>query len=51
MGGPAPEECLFIDDTDVNCDAALELGMSAVHYRDNEQATEEIRAALGLEGP
>ena len=48
MGGPAPEECLFIDDTDVNCDAARELGMSAVHYRDNDQATGEIRAALGL---
>ena len=48
MGGPAPEECLFIDDTDVNCDAARELGMSAVHYRDNDQATVEIRAALGL---
>ena len=51
MGGPAPGECLFIDDTDVNCDAARELGMSAVHYRDNEQASEEIRAALGLGGP
>jgi putative hydrolase of the HAD superfamily len=48
MGGPAPQECLFIDDTDVNCDAARELGMSAVHYRDNEQAIDEIRAALGL---
>jgi putative hydrolase of the HAD superfamily len=48
MGGPAPEECLFIDDTDVNCDAAAGLGMSAVHYRDNDQAIGEIRAALGL---
>jgi putative hydrolase of the HAD superfamily len=48
MGGPGPEECLFIDDTDVNCDAARELGMSAVHYRNNEQAIPEIRAVLGL---
>ena len=48
MGDPAPEECLFIDDTDVNCDAARELGMTAVHYRDNEQAIPEIRGALGL---
>jgi putative hydrolase of the HAD superfamily len=48
LGGPAPAECLFIDDTDVNCDAARELGMSAVHYRDNEQAIGEIRAALAL---
>jgi putative hydrolase of the HAD superfamily len=48
LGGPAPAECLFIDDTNVNCDAARELGMSAVHYRDNEQAIGEIRAALAL---
>ena len=48
MGDPAPEECLFIDDTDVNCDAARELGMTAVHYRDNDQAIPEIRDALGL---
>jgi putative hydrolase of the HAD superfamily len=48
MGGQAPQECLFVDDTDINCDAARDLGMSAVHYRDNDQAIAEIRAALGL---
>ena len=48
LGGPDPRECLFIDDTDVNCDTARELGMSAVHYRDNEQAIAEVRTALGL---
>jgi putative hydrolase of the HAD superfamily len=48
MGGPDPRECLFIDDTDVNCDAARELGMPAVHYRDNDQAISEIRDALAL---
>jgi putative hydrolase of the HAD superfamily len=48
MGGPAPDQCLFIDDTDVNCDTARRLGMSAVHYRDNDQAIAEIREALGL---
>jgi putative hydrolase of the HAD superfamily len=48
MGGPAPHECLFVDDTDVNCNAARDLGMSAVHYRENDQAIGEIRAALGL---
>jgi putative hydrolase of the HAD superfamily len=48
LGGPAPEECLFVDDTDVNCDAARELGMRAVHYRDNDQAIAEIRGSLGL---
>jgi len=35
-----------IDDTDVNCDSARALGMSAVHYRDNNQAIGEIREAL-----
>ena len=48
LGGVAPEECLFVDDADVNCDAARELGMTAVHYRDNGQAIGEIRNALGL---
>jgi putative hydrolase of the HAD superfamily len=39
-------DCLFVDDTDVNCDAARELGMTAIHFRDNEQAISEIEAAL-----
>ena len=42
------DQCLFIDDVDVNCAAAEELGMSAVHYRDNAQAIAEIREALTL---
>jgi putative hydrolase of the HAD superfamily len=46
LGLPA-EACLFVDDLEHNCDAARELGMSAVHFRDNEQAIPEIRAALG----
>jgi putative hydrolase of the HAD superfamily len=48
LGGPDPRECLFIDDTDVNCDAARELGMTAVQYRDNDQAIAEVRQALRL---
>ena len=40
------EQCLFIDDADVNVVAARELGMSAVHYREPEQAIAEIRSAL-----
>src|SRR5688572_32582643 len=47
LGGVAPERCLFIDDADVNCEAAAKLGMAAVHYQENEQAIPEIRAALG----
>jgi putative hydrolase of the HAD superfamily len=48
MGAPAPEECLFIDDTDVNCETAGKLGMAAVHYLNNEQAIPEIRTELSL---
>ncbi len=39
-------DCLFVDDVEVNVDAAHALGMSAVHFRDNDQAIAEIRAEL-----
>jgi len=45
--GMRAEECIFIDDLHPNCEGAEALGMSAVHFRDNEQAIGEIRAALG----
>jgi Epoxide hydrolase N-terminal domain-like phosphatase len=45
--GLAGNECLFVDDVEVNCATARELGMTAVHFRANEQAIEEIRAGLG----
>jgi putative hydrolase of the HAD superfamily len=48
LDGVPPGECLFIDDVDVNCAAARELGMSAVHYQQNDQAIPEIRSALGI---
>ncbi|HET8975601.1 MAG TPA: HAD family phosphatase [Solirubrobacterales bacterium] len=41
------EACLFIDDIEVNCEAARAVGMSAVHYREPNQAIAEIRAAVG----
>ncbi len=46
LEGVAAAECIFIDDTEANCTAARELGMVAVHYRDNDQAIPEIRSAL-----
>ncbi len=46
IGMPA-EACLFVDDIEVNCRGAEALGMRAVHFRDNDQAIAEIRAALG----
>ena len=48
LGLPAAA-CLFVDDTEVNCDAARDLGMAAVHFRETEQALDEIGAAL--DGP
>jgi putative hydrolase of the HAD superfamily len=48
LGGVAAENCLFVDDADVNCEAAAQLGMTAIHYRRNEQAIPEIRETLGL---
>ena len=44
--GMAPGSCLFVDDVQVNCEGAEKAGLRAVHYRDNEQAIPEIRAAL-----
>jgi len=46
LGDVRAEECLFVDDVDVNCAMATELGMTAVHYVSPEQAIEEIKRAL-----
>ncbi len=46
LNGIVITECLFIDDTEHNCDTARELGMTAVHFRENEQAIAEINQAL-----
>jgi putative hydrolase of the HAD superfamily len=45
--GVAPEAALFVDDTEINCDAARALGMPAVWFRSNAQAIAEIEALLG----
>jgi putative hydrolase of the HAD superfamily len=37
---------LFVDDTEVNCDAARALGMQAVWFRSNAQAIADVEAAL-----
>jgi putative hydrolase of the HAD superfamily len=44
-------DCLFIDDFEVNCAAASELGINAVRFESNEQAIGEVRAALGTAAP
>jgi len=46
LGLPAAA-CLFVDDLLPNIEGARKAGMSAVHFRDNEQAIAEIRQHLG----
>jgi HAD superfamily hydrolase (TIGR01509 family) len=41
---------VMVDDVEINCDAARELGMQAVHFQSTEQAIEEIEAALRRAG-
>lgn len=43
-----PEACLFVDDMEINCEAAEELGIRSVHFRETAQARAEIHACLGL---
>jgi putative hydrolase of the HAD superfamily len=45
-GGIEAADCVFVDDTDVNCDAARELGMRAVLFQDTEQAIAELEREL-----
>lgn len=48
--GLSAESCLFVDDVLVNCEGARKAGMRAVHFQHNDQATSEIREALGGRG-
>jgi putative hydrolase of the HAD superfamily len=44
--GTAPEAALFVDDVEINCQAARELGIQAIHFRTTDQAIQDIEAAL-----
>jgi putative hydrolase of the HAD superfamily len=44
--GVEAEAALFIDDIEINCDAARSLGLRSVWFRSTEQAIEETEAAL-----
>ena len=46
-GGLRLDECLFVDDIELNCESARELGMTAVHFQHAEQAIAELESALG----
>jgi FMN phosphatase YigB (HAD superfamily) len=37
----------LIDDIELNCDAARELGIEAIWFRSNDQTIAEIEARLG----
>jgi FMN phosphatase YigB (HAD superfamily) len=44
--GVEPHAALLIDDIELNCNAARELGINAVWFRDTEQAIQETEAIL-----
>jgi len=39
-----PQECLFIDDSKTNTDAAERLGINTIHFKTPEQAISEMRS-------
>jgi epoxide hydrolase-like predicted phosphatase len=45
-GGLRAEECLFVDDIELNCEAARALGMTAVRFDHADQAIGELESAL-----
>jgi epoxide hydrolase-like predicted phosphatase len=45
-GGLKAEDCVFVDDIALNCDAAREVGMQAVLFETTEQARADIESAL-----
>lgn len=44
------ERAMLIDDLELNCRAAQEMGMKAVWFRDTEQAIADVEAALASDG-
>jgi len=45
-GGLRAEDCVFLDDIEVNCEAARALGMTAVHFEHADQAIPALESAL-----
>jgi putative hydrolase of the HAD superfamily len=44
--GVAPDSALFVDDVELNCNAARDLGIEAVWFQSTEQAIAEVERAL-----
>jgi putative hydrolase of the HAD superfamily len=47
--GLRAEECVFVDDLEINCEGARALGMKAVRYEGAEQAIAELESVVGAE--
>ena len=46
LGGVESERCVFVDDVELNCDTARELGMEALRFESAEQAIPELERAF-----
>ena len=46
LGDIRADECVFLDDLDVNCDAAARLGMHPVQFHEADQAIRDVDALL-----
>ena len=44
--GVPPEDCLFIDDTQPNVEAAKKLGITALHFRGVDTLRQDLRMVL-----
>src|ERR1035437_4667220 len=44
--GVDPNECVFIDDLEIHCEGARNIGMYAIQYRDFLQAKQELEDLL-----
>ncbi len=49
LDGIAAEECLFVDDMEVNCEAARALGLRAVQFTDNAATIADVESALATD--
>ena len=49
LDGMTAEECIFVDDLDVNCEAARSLGMRTVLYQEPARAINEIENHLAAQ--
>jgi putative hydrolase of the HAD superfamily len=47
LGGLEASDCVMVDDIEVNCQAARDLGMRVVLFKDTDQAIAELERLLG----